>query len=439
MSNYLIRRDGYYYYFRRVPKHIKSYDTRRHIKISLKTTDKATAIKRAIIQNEAIEKFWRDVMKTPTTEEQKDSLYQQSVQSARAHGFVYRDISELSENASSAELVDRLLALKNAEEKQPEKSVELGADLIGIAKQPETKISETWDIFRPKCGDRLIGKNEHQVRKWENPRKLAIKNFIEVVGNKNILDINRKDILAFNDWWLERVTKEGKKPASANKNFRHMKDILDVTFTALDLEPLIDVETLFAKMKLKVIDDSRKSYEANYIQNVFLNSNALSGLNDEAKALFYIMADTGARVAEITGLMPEDICLDTPIPYIHIRSNDRGGLKNLHSERQIPLVGSALYGAKMFPQGLNRYAKGDTASTAINKYLRQHDLNPSEGNSLYSLRHAFKDRLRDVQAMEEVIDNLMGHKSRGPKYGRGHILETKLEWLNKIAFIAPAK
>lgn len=74
--------------------------------------------------------------------------------------------------------------------------------------------------------------------------------------------------------------------------------------------------------------------------------------------------------------------------------------------------------------------------TLINSCAKN-NLSPSEGQSLYSLRHTFKDRLRDIQAPEEVIDNLMGHKSRGPKYGRGHILETKLEWLNKIAFQAP--
>jgi len=439
MSDYLTMRDGYYYYFRRVPKHIKPYDSRRHIKISLKTRDKATAKKRALVQNEAIEKFWRNLAQSAPTDMQRDTLYRDAVQKARMHGFVYRDITDLSENASAAELVDRLLALKAAEDKQPGAVVELGAALVGTADQPDIKLSEIWEMYRPKIGDRLVGKTDHQIRKWENPRKLAVNNFIKAVGDKNILEVNRKDVLAFHDWWLNRVTKEGKKPASANKNFRHVKDMLDIVFTALDITPPVDVETLFAKIKLRVVDDSRQSYEAEYVQRVFISGDALNGLNEEARALVYIMADTGARVAEITGLMPEDIRLDTPIPYIHIRSNARGGLKTLHSERQIPLVGAALYGAKMFPNGLDRYSSGDTASNVINKFLRENNLNPSDGNSLYSLRHTFKDRLRDIQAPEEVIDNLMGHKSRGPKYGRGHILETKLEWLNKIVFEPPQK
>ena len=205
----------------------------------------------------------------------------------------------------------------------------------------------------------------------------------------------------------------------------------------MDIEPDINATALFAKIKLKEGIDSRKPYDAEYVQRVFLDSDALNGLNDEARALIYIMADTGARVSEITGLMPEDINLEAKIPFIYIRKNELGNLKTAQSERQIPLVGAALYGAKMFPNSLSRYSNADSVSTAINKYLRTHNLNPETGNSLYSLRHTFKNRLRDVQAPEEVIDNLMGHKSRGPKYGRGHILETKLEWLNKIAFTPP--
>jgi len=165
-----------------------------------------------------------------------------------------------------------------------------------------------------------------------------------------------------------------------------------------------------------------------------LDSGELNGMNLEARALVYFMADTGARVGEIFGLLPEDIFLEAEIPFIHIRANEKQGLKTAHSDRQIPLVGAALFAAQQFPQGLSRYSSADSASTQINKFFRENRLNPTKDHSLYSLRHTFKDRLRDVQAPEEVIDNLMGHKSRGPKYGRGHILETKFEWLRRIAF-----
>lgn len=433
MSDYLIQRNGYYYYFRRVPRDFSDYDTRKHIKISLKTKDKTTARKRAIIQNEAVEKFWRDLIMSDTTDKTSGNLYKKAVKTARIYGFSYKDISEISQAAPLSELVDRMLAIHETEEKDSGSKLTRNA-LTGTATPQTIKLSETWDIYIPRCADRLLGKTDHQVRKWENPRRLALENFIKAIGNKDIHDINRKDILKFQQWWLDRVTEEGMNPVSANRNLSHAKDILDTVYTTLDIHLDTDIETLFAKVKLKTQGSSRKSYEASYVQSTFIDTDVLSGLNDEARALFYMMADTGARVAEITGLLPEDICLDTDIPYIHIRSNSRGGLKTTQSERQIPLVGVSLQAAKLYPEGLSRYANADSVSTTINKYLRENDLNPTKDHSLYSLRHTFKDRLRDVQAPEEVIDNLMGHKSRGPKYGRGHILETKLEWLERIAF-----
>jgi len=45
--------------------------------------------------------------------------------------------------------------------------------------------------------------------------------------------------------------------------------------------------------------------------------------------------------------------------------------------------------------------------------MREHNLKPTPNHSLYSLRHTFKDRLRDAQAPEEIIDELMGHKKKG--------------------------
>jgi len=435
MSDHIIKRDEYYYYFRRVPKHLAEYDSRTHIKISLKTKDKDTARKRAIFQNDTIEKFWRDLVVSPENTTQYSRLYKKAVKTARIHGFAYRDITDITENAGVGELVDRMLAMQSSTVQEDSKMVRRA--LAGTANQPEIMLSQAWGIYLPKCADRLIDKTKHQIRKWENPRRLAIENFIKAIGDKSITEITRKDVLVFQEWWLHRITHDGLNPVGANKNFRYAKDILDKVFIVSDIEPEVSVDTLFAKIKLKAPESSRKSYEAEYVQRIFLGEDALKDLNDEARALVYLMSDTGARVAEITGLLPEDIRLDADIPFIHIQTNKRGGLKTAQSERQIPLVGAALYGARMFPQGLQRYTNADSVSTLINKYFRNHDLNPTKNQSLYSLRHTFKDRLRDIQAPEEIIDNLMGHKSRGPKYGRGHILETKLEWLDKIAFQPP--
>jgi len=431
MAEYLIERNGYYYYFRRVPAHLAPYDSRKHVKISLKTRDRALARKRAVVHNETVEHYWRDLVTAPGVD--PDGRYRKAVQTARLHGFVYRDITDLSANADVGELVDRLLAFRGG--------VDAGGDdeslrdaLLGTAPEPKVSLEEAFDVFRSRSADRLVGKSENQIRKWENPIRLAMTNFIEVVGNKPITEVTRKDVLAFQSWWINRIENEGRKAQTANTHIRHVRDVIDEALIASDLESAVDVQALFARVKLRTQDDSRKSFEASYVQDVLLGGSALAGMNPESRALVYFMADTGARVAEIFGLLQEDIRLDAEIPYIHIRKNEKRDLKTPHSDRQIPLVGAALFAAQQFPGGLSRYSSADSASSQINKYFRENELSPTPSHSLYSLRHTFKDRLRDVQAPEEVIDNLMGHKSRGPKYGRGHILETKLEWLDRIAF-----
>ena len=226
-----------------MPKHLAEYDSRKHIKISLKTKDKATAHKRALVQNEAIEKFWREIITTNPSLDKRTELYKKAVQTARLHGFAYRDITELSENAPVEELVDRLLALKEAKSDSSNKE-DIKHALTGTVELPKVKLSEAWDIYRPRCADRLIGKTEHQIRKWENPRRLAIKNFIEVVGDKDITAVTRKDVLNFQEWWLDRVTQENKKPATANKSFGYVRDILENVFIAMDIEPDVDATAL---------------------------------------------------------------------------------------------------------------------------------------------------------------------------------------------------
>lgn len=277
MSDYLLQRNGYYYYFRRVPQHVAEYDPRNHIKISLKTKDKSIARKRAIIHNETIEKFWRQLLTQPENATADTGLYyQKAVQTARLHDFAYRDISDLSANAELGEIVDRMLALQSAKKNSRETKI-VHNSLTGTAEEPQILLSQAFDIYRPRCVDRLAGKTEHQIRKWENPRRLAMDNFIQVLGDKKITEVARKDVLTFQEWWLDRVREEGLQADSANRNFRHIKDILENVFIACDIEPPVDVETLFAKLKLKPGNNSRRSFEASYVQKVFLNSDALNG------------------------------------------------------------------------------------------------------------------------------------------------------------------
>lgn len=79
----------------------------------------------------------------------------------------------------------------------------------------------------------------------------------------------------------------------------------------------------------------------------------------------------------------------------------------------------------------------DTFSNIANNYIADHKLKLTPQHLVYSLRHTFKDRLKDIGAPEEPIDGLMEHKEKGPQYGRGHRLEQMHEWLQKVAYQIP--
>ena len=57
--------------------------------------------------------------------------------------------------------------------------------------------------------------------------------------------------------------------------------------------------------------------------------------SDVARSLLMLLTDTGARLAEITGLEAKDVDLEKATLYI--RPNDRRGLKTKTSTRSIPL------------------------------------------------------------------------------------------------------
>jgi integrase len=425
MSNYIFKRGAIYYYRRRVPEYIRPYETRSSIKISLGTRDEKEAVRKAAIYNDYIEDFWRSLIKAGNSDNLA-SQYRATVKLAKAHGFTYKSVAEIA----TSPLEDVVARVTTAS--QSIDSPQVVSSALGGMDQPDVLLSACLDTFWSLSADRLANKSDDQIRKWKNPRIAALNNFIHAVGDKPLRGLTRRDVLQYRQWWLDRVQTGDVVAATVNKNIMYIRDLLRVVGMHYEIDT--DFDILFAKTKLKETEQSRPPFDAGFVQNTLLCPGNLKGLNDEARLLIYAMADTGARESELVGLLEEDIILDAEIPHIWIRPRKNRALKTPTSERKIPLVGASYYAFSNLTHGFSHYRNADTASTTINKYLRENDLKPTPKHSLYSLRHTFKDRLRDSSAPEEVIDELMGHKSSGPKYGRGHILETKYEWMKKIAF-----
>lgn len=253
-----------------------------------------------------------------------------------------------------------------------------------------------------------------------------------VIGNKPISEINRKDVLDFRQWWVDRIQNEDLASNSANKEFGIIRKILSVAKDNYSIE--LPLDALFKGVSLKKMEKiKRHSFSNEFIKEALLKPQ--SGLNLEAQLLIYAMADTGARISELTGLEAADVILDSVIPHIKIRPNQTRILKTSQSERDIPLVGASLHAFQQLGGAFKRYqGKPDLISSTINKYFRENNIFPPKHHSLYSLRHSFEDRLTAIEPPDKVQAALMGHKYVRPRYGSGPSLEQKRIWLDKIAF-----
>ncbi|MBB5353696.1 integrase [Haloferula luteola] len=432
MTKNYIRRGKRYYYLRRVPKQLAEFDRRSHVRIALGTADEREAMRKAAVYDDFIERYWGELVRRGS-QDHDSQLFQQARELARAYGFAYKNLAEVVDSP-----LEELLARVEAVAGAPPSA--RGA-LLGTVPKSSVKLSQVIDRFWPLCEDRFTGKNERQITKYKNPRNAALNNFIAAVGNVDLVAVNRVHVLTFRKWLMERIGSGKIQGHTANRQLRHVKDMLHTV--GLEAQVDTDFRMIFADTRFQSEKDSRPPFEADFVQHTILAAGALDGLNETARLLVHLMIETGARESELIGLdEEEDILLQGEIPYLWIRKNKHRGLKTHTSERKIPLVGVALTAAKtvVATGGFTRYRENpDAASATINKYFRENGLRPTPRHTLYSLRHTFKDRLRDAEAPEEIIDELMGHKKPGPRYGRGRKLDQKRDWLERIAFRHPGE
>ena len=427
------RSNGALYYVRRPPTDVADSLPTKQFRRSLKHRDeRAPAFKAAydIVHSEVeacIAKL-RKGLSAPKAQQD----YDQAVLRAQRLGFDYRPMNILADDKTNIEdLIDRLIAVEAKIGNQDARDVDA---VLGAVSQPKLTFADALELFVELSKPELRAKNDGQRRRWRNPLELAVRNFTEVVGARTLDEITRNDALAFRSWWVdERIGNDVGSANTANKNLMALRKIFRVVNDAhrLGLDNPFDGLSIGSNTPRR-----RVSLTRDLLETRMLTDQALSGLNSDGRGVVLVMADTGARVNEITGLEPDDIVLDASIPHVIIRPNETRSLKTAHSERIIPLVGVALAAMWEHRNGFPRYAgKNATASGAINKYLRERDLLP-EGGSLYGLRHGFQDRLIEVEAPERIQADLMGHRTLRPKYGKGPSLAQMHKWMLGIA-LAP--
>jgi integrase len=435
MPDFLTRRCGSWHFVRRVPKEFAQLDPRRVIKHSTKiriahdrTGRRASRVASKL--NAELELHWRKLARGGAHDE-RDS-YEHARARARTLGFDYVENEQLLMLPAEQRLdrLETLVARGLVDDRGARAAV------LGTEKRPIPLLSKLFDEFEDMTKDEVRGYSRNQLRIWRNDRKRAVENFVSVVGDKPINKVTEDDGIAYADWWRDRIVNENMVAKSANKDIGQLSRMLK----EMSVRRRLKLPDIFSGLRLRgEIEHSRMPFETDFIQDKLLATGALDALNEEARHIVYVIVETGMRLSEVANLQENAIRLEAKIPYVRVQPDGRR-LKTDDSEREIPLVGVALEVMKLRPQGFPRYRdKSSSLSAIVNKFLRQNGLRPTKDHSVYSLRHSFKDRLIAAEAPDSLIDNLMGHRTYKPKYGRGPSLELKFKFLSLIAFVPPER
>lgn len=418
-----VNRNGHLYLRRRVPKRYEDVEPRSYVWMSMHTDLEDVARRKAPgIWDEMLE-AWEAKMHGDSDD--AEERFDAAKNLAAIRGFKYLPASRVA-RLPEREFLDRLSKVSRSDGTIDMKEADA---LLGGAEEPVITLSRALTLFWSLSRDRIDQKSEDQKRRWRSPRIKAMNNLIGLIGDIPLADLDADHMLDFRAWWMDRIEAEGLTKNSANKDLTHLSNVLRTVnkMKRLGLNlPLSDLSFTGGEKK------TRPAFSVEWIKTKILAPGALDRLNVEARAILLGMVNTGYRPSEGQGLLPEHIRLDAAVPHISIEPVGRQ-LKNQYSKRKIPLLGISLEAFKAFPEGFPRYRDSSSLSATINKFLRNNGLLETPAHSMYSLRHAFEDRMLAAGIDERVRRDVFGHALNRERYGSGATLEMMQKLLEPVA------
>lgn len=271
--------------------------------------------------------------------------------------------------------------------------------------------------------------------------KLVVGEIKTALGrNPKLVELKREDARAVRDFMLDE---RERKPESVERYLNTVRAIVNLGLKEFDLttgNPFMDLDVK------KDPTSTAKSKRQPLPPEVLLKATQRieTKAKDELRLIWLMLAGTGCRPAEVTGLRVKDVIVTGDRPHIKIEWHDERRVKDEVTQRWVPLTGMALRAAKealekttgdgrLFAQ----YGKREGASLAsanLNKHLRVVTADPK--HVLYSLRHNMKDRLRVAKVDVTTQSMILGHTVGGVGEGYGSneaILEVTYAAMLKVA------
>lgn len=257
---------------------------------------------------------------------------------------------------------------------------------------------------------------------------------IDVAGDKDLRAYTKKDANAFRDVLIAR----GLSGSSMTRIFGTVRSVTNFAASEMGVSFTNPFSGVYFDRHAGV-----QERETIAVQAIGKLQAECLRIDDDLRWLVALISDTGMRLAEAVGLTLADFVLDDDCPRVIIQENPWRRLKTAASEREVPLVGQALWAAKRISSAATddvhafpRYHKNcrtnaNSASAALNKWLKP--MVPA-GCTMHSFRHSMRDRLRAIECPADIVDQIGGWQTEGvgQGYGRGYPLSVLAKWMAQI-------
>jgi len=256
---------------------------------------------------------------------------------------------------------------------------------------------------------------------------------LSAIGDQSIDLYSKTDAVSFRDWLVNK----GLQSSSIHRVFSSVRAIINFSINEFGYS----FSNPFAGVYIANDEEheKRRSLTPSELQILSLSCREE---DDELRHLLALLVNTGMRLSEATGLHTSDMFTNEEFPYVKVQANNARRLKTSNSKRIIPLTGVSLWAANRIKKQREGYCfpryttdgkcNSNSASAALGKWLK----NQCEtGATIHGIRHAFRDRLRTIEAPVDLIDQLGGwsSKSVGFGYGDGYAISTAHKYLDRMS------
>ena len=161
---------------RRVPRRFKPAESRHEVWISLRTDSERMARENAPgVWDEQV-RAWEARLAGNHPEAERRYAALQEIAASR--GLRYMPIEQVAA-LPLEQLLSRIEAIANRDGRPDPVAAPA---VLGTVRKPVITVTQALEAYWTLAKDKTFGKSEDQIRRWQNPRKKAVRLFVDVVS-----------------------------------------------------------------------------------------------------------------------------------------------------------------------------------------------------------------------------------------------------------------